>query len=77
MKELIVIEELDRKQYSTIIGVAETMQKSIELMTEYYGEYETLGVKDVRDSGIEYVYSIKADKESYTIVFRSFNLNCL
>ena len=77
MMEFIVIEELDRKQYSTIIGVSDSIPKSLELITEYYREYEIIGVKDVRDSGVEYVYSIKADGDYYTIVLRSFNLNSL
>jgi len=71
----IVIEEIDSKGKSTIIGISENMDISKYMINEYYGTHEILGVEDIRESGIEYVYNIKFDKELYKIVFRDFKLN--
>ena len=74
---LIVIEEIDKDEKSTIIGVAENMDYAKEMLHDYNGKYKLLGVEDVRESGIEYVYNIEVDKEELTIVFRDFNLNSI
>ncbi len=77
MNNLIVIEQINKDETSDIIGVGETMEICLNMIDEYYGCYRTVSVEDVRDSGIEYVYNIIADKESLTLVFRDFELNCL
>ena len=50
---LIIIEEIDKDEKSTIIGVAENMQYAKEMLHDYNGKYKLLGVEDVRESGIE------------------------
>lgn len=75
---LIVIEEVDKNNKSTIIGVCEhDMIKADLMLLEYSPDYHVLDVKDVRENGIEYIYKIEVDKEIYTIIFRYFELNQL
>ena len=55
---LITIEEIDQHEHSTIIGVAENMDYAKEMLHDYAGKYQLLGVEDVRDSGIQYIYCL-------------------
>ena len=77
MKNLIVIEEIDKDKKSFIIGVCDNMEKALELTKEFFGEYEVLNIKDVRDSGIEYIYEILCEGDISKIVYRDFELNKL
>ena len=50
MKHILVIQE-----DSTVIGVATTVEKSLELIKEYFGENsEVKDIRYVEDSGIEF-----------------------
>ena len=74
---LIVIEEIDENNESTIIGVSDSVDKSVKMMQYYYGDYDLIKETYVRDSGIEYVYKIKVDNDICTVVLRYFNLNMI
>lgn len=56
MKQILVIQEAKH-----IIGVASTVEKSFEMIKEYFGEtYEIVNLRYIEDSGLEY------DCEAYT-----------
>lgn len=77
MNNLIVIESIeDGSIESDIIGVASDMEKAKEMMWEYFGDKLIVyNIEDIRDSGIEYIFSIYCDEESYKIIFRDYELN--
>lgn len=77
MNDLIVIESIeDGSIKSDIIGVASDMEKAKEMMWEYFGDKLIVyNIEDIRDSGIEYIFSIYCDDESYKIIFRDYELN--
>jgi hypothetical protein len=77
MNNLIVIEQVNKDEASDIIGVGKTMDICLNMIQEYYGSYTIVSIKDIRESGIEYVYNIICDEEALTIVFRDFELNSL
>ena len=73
MKEILVIQEED-----TIIGVASTKEKALELILEYFGnDSEIRDIKDVRDSGIEFTCLIitKDSKWYYDVTVHYFTIN--
>lgn len=83
-REVLVIEETDRKHNSEIIGVADNLIKAKAMMQEYYGEFEILRFKDIRDSGIDSVYRISVKdsclitlrkRAEYTVTLLSFQIN--
>ena len=77
MNNLIVIECIeDGSIESDIIGVASDMEKAKEMMWEYFGDKLIVyNIEDIRDSGIEYIFLIYCDDESYKIIFRDYELN--
>ena len=67
MKEILVIQEGD-----TIIGVASTVEKSFDMIREYYGDKsEIRNIRDIRDSGLEFeceVYTVDSNCVYYVTV---------
>jgi hypothetical protein len=62
MKQLLVIQ-----QENTIIGVASTQNKAIEMINEYIGgDEKIINIEDVRDSGIEFTCQVYNHKLKYT-----------
>lgn len=74
---VVVAEAFDADNESVIIGVAENIGRAKDLVDEYFGKYELISMQDVRDSGIEYIYTIETKKERYKVVLRHFTLNKL
>lgn len=74
---VVVAEAFDADDKSVIVGVAESVGRAKDLVDEYFGDYKLISIQDVRDSGIEYIYTIETKKERYKIVLRHFTLNKL
>lgn len=74
---VVVAEAFDADDKSVIVGVAESIGQAKDLIDEYFGKYELISMQDVRDSGIEYIYTIETKKERYKVVLRHFTLNKL
>ena len=76
---MIVIESReDGYKESAIIGVASDMENAERIMYEYFGDKLIVyNIEDIRDSGLEYIFSIYCDDESYTVIFRDYTLNSL
>lgn len=54
MKNLLVIQESN-----TVIGVASTVNRSLEMIKEYFGQNcEITNIQDIRDSGLEYACDV-------------------
>ena len=75
--DLIVLEEIDKNNISTFIGVAETLDVANAMLQNYCGTYKLVDNRYVGESGLECVYEIEVDNEIYTIVFRCFQLNSI
>jgi len=82
LKTVIVIEQIDKDRSIDLIGVARSMEAAIKMLQEYNGGYELLETEDVQDSGIEFVFKIRAAESplgdnEYTVVFKSFQIDCV
>jgi hypothetical protein len=75
--KVFVVEELDKFNETSIIGVADSLEKANGLYIEYYGNHKILNKRDIRDSGIEYEYHIECDEDRYYVIIKSFTLNKL
>ena len=69
---IVILENSD-----CVIGVCTDLENAYKLVDEYYGNYNVITKKDIRDSGIEYIWEISLDNEVTTITFMSFELNKL
>ena len=75
-KIVYVIHEKDCKyKEESILGVVSDINNVDNLLDDYYGKYETINFRDVRDSTIEYVKTIKVDGNKYEITIISFLLD--
>ena len=59
---------------SEVLGVFDTPDLD-SYLTSYYGPHTLLTETDVRDSGVEWVKSILADGEVYTLILLEFQVN--
>jgi len=54
-ESIVVIHEKDLEDNEQIvIGVADSVESAERIIDEYYGEYEQIIYRDIRDSNIEY-----------------------
>ena len=75
-KIVFVIHEKDLKyQEEDVLGVVSDIKNVDNLLDDYYGKYETINFRDIRDSTIEYVKTIKVDGNEYEITIISFLLD--
>ena len=75
-KLVYVIHEKDWKyKEEDVLGVVSDINNVDNLLKDYYGKYETISFRDVRDSNIEYVKKIKVDGNEYEITIISFFLD--
>lgn len=59
MKDVLVIQESDR-----VIGVASTVNRSLEMIKEYFGQNcEIANIRDVQDSGLEYTCEVIIEED--------------
>ena len=74
-KIVYVIHEKDWKyKEESILGVVSDINNVDNLLDDYYGKYETISFRDVRDGTIEYIKKIKVDGNEYEITIISFLL---
>ena len=72
-KIVYVIHEKDWKyKEESILGVVSDINNVDNFLKDYYGKYETINFRDIRDSTIEYVKTIKVDGNEYEITIISF-----
>ena len=72
-KIVYVIHEKDWKyKEESILGVVSDINNVDNLLKDYYGKYETISFRDVRDGTIEYIKTIKVDGNEYEITIISF-----
>ena len=72
-KLVYVIHEKDWKyKEESILGVVSDINNVDNLLKDYYGKYETINFRDVRDSTIEYIKTIQVDGNKYEITIISF-----
>ena len=75
-KLVYVIHEKDWKyKEESILGVVSDINNVDNLLKDYYGKYETISFRDVRDGTIEYIKTIKVDGNKYEITIISFLLD--
>lgn len=75
-KLVYVIHEKDWKyKEESILGVVSDINNVDNLIKDYYGKYETISFRDVRDGTIEYIKTIKVDGNEYEITIISFLLD--
>lgn len=75
-KIVYVIHEKDLKyQEEDVLGVVSDINNVDNLLKDYYGKYETISFRDVRDGTIEYIKTIKVDGNEYEITIISFSLD--
>ena len=75
-KIVYVIHEKDWKyKEESILGVVSDINNVDNFLKDYYGKYETISFRDIRDSTIEYVKTIKVDGNEYEITIISFLLD--
>ena len=75
-KIVFVIHEKDLKyQEEDVLGVVSDINNVDNLLKDYYGKYETINFRDIRDSTIEYVKTIKVDGLKFEITVQSFFLD--
>lgn len=75
-KLVYVIHEKDWKyKEESILGVVSDINNVDNLLKDYYGKYETISFRDVRDGTIEYIKTIKVDGNEYEITIISFLLD--
>ena len=75
-KIVYVIHEKDWKyKEESILGVVSDINNVDNFLKDYYGKYETINFRDIRDSTIEYVKTIKVDGNEYEITIISFLLD--
>ena len=78
-KIVYVIHEKDCKyKEEDVLGVVSDINNVDNLLKDYYGKYETIktiNFRDVRDSTIEYIKTIKVDGNEYKITIISFLLD--
>ena len=75
-KLVYVIHEKDWKyKEESILGVVSDINNVDNLLKDYYGKYETISFRDVRDGTIEYIKTIKVDGNEYEITIISFSLD--
>jgi len=68
MKRVLVIQEDNH-----IIGVASTVDKSFELLKEYFGDNcEIINIRYIEDSGLEYDCEVFVDGYTYPITVFDF-----
>ena len=71
-----VIHEKDCKyKEEDVLGVVSDINNVDNLLKDYYGKYETINLRDIRDSTIEYVKTIKVDGLKFEITVQSFLLD--
>lgn len=59
MKDILVIKESNH-----IIGVASTVQKSLDMIEEYFGQNcKIINERDIRDSGLEYTCEVVIEED--------------
>jgi len=58
-KTVYVIQRKDEDGELSIIGCSFSSEKAKEMIKEYYGEYDVLLFRDIRDSGIEWQMKIE------------------
>ena len=74
-KLVYVIHEKDWKyKEESILGVVSDINNVDNLLKDYYGKYETISFRDVRDGTIEYIKTIQVDGNKYEITIISFLL---
>ena len=75
-KIVYVIHAKDCKyQEEDVLGVVSDINNVDNVLDDYYGKYETINFRDIRDSTIEYVKTIKVDGNEYEIIIISFLLD--
>lgn len=75
-KIVYVIHEKDWKyKEESVLGVVSDINNVDNLLKDYYGKYETISFRDVRDGTIEYIKTIKVDGNEYEITIISFLLD--
>ena len=75
-KLVYVIHEKDWKyKEESVLGVVSDINNVDNLLKDYYGKYETISFRDVRDGTIEYIKTIKVDGNEYEITIISFSLD--
>ena len=75
-KIVYVIHEKDYKyKEESVLGVVSDINNVDNLLKYYYYKYETINFRDVRDSTIEYVKTIKVDDNQYEITIIRFLLD--
>ena len=75
-KIVYVIHEKDWKyKEEDVLGVVSDINNVDNLLKDYYGKYETISFRDVRDSTIEYIKTIQVDGNKYEITIISFLLD--
>ena len=75
-KLVYVIHEKDWKyKEESILGVVSDINNVDNLLKDYYGKYETISFRDVREGTIEYIKTIKVDGNEYEITIISFLLD--
>ena len=75
-KIVYVIHEKDWKyKEESILGVVSDINNVDNFLKDYYGKYETISFRDVRDGTIEYIKTIKVDGNEYEITIISFFLD--
>ena len=75
-KIVYVIHEKDCKyKEEDVLGVISDINNVDNLLKDYYGKYETINFRYIRDGTIEYVKTIKVDGNEYEITIISFLLD--
>ena len=71
MKEILVIQEED-----TVIGVASTVENSLQMIREYFGvSSEIINKRHIEDSGLEYVCEVFVDGATYPVTVYYFTID--
>ncbi len=75
--KIYVLQDITQDDFRHIIGVAESNEIALAIISEYYGDYELIMHRDIKDSGVEWYRTIKAlsDQDETVISCQSFTLN--
>lgn len=79
MKNVIVIQEVDQED-KIVIGVASNREKALELIDEYYGEYNTEEFLDIRKDNIDFVAKIVVEGYlggTYEVIGECFSIDSI
>lgn len=81
MQRVIVIHEMNKDDNdTTVIGVASSREKALEIIKEYYGEQVMTDFRDVRENNIDFACRVTVEGKlggKYDVIGEDFVIDSL